>query len=114
MTHAQAQASAGQRVLLGGGEKSLSCFTRNGVEPSRLTEQAHGLAAVGGCAQGLCPSAAERLTRLQVPQPHLLDERIGDVGVAVALANDEVGRHQLVDGRGDVVGGDLAAQRLAE
>ena len=49
-----------------------------------------------------------------MPQPHLLDERIGDFGVPVALANDKVGRNELVDGRSDVVGGDLAAECLAE
>ena len=49
-----------------------------------------------------------------MPQPPLLDERIGDFGVPVALANDEAGRNELVDGRRHVVGGDLAAERLAE
>jgi hypothetical protein len=61
-----------------------------------------------------CGPTAERLARLHVPQPHLLDERIGDFGVPVALANDEVGRDELVDGRRHVVGGDLAAECLAE
>jgi hypothetical protein len=108
MTHVQARAAASKPVRLCGGEVSLSRLSGDEV---KSCIQAIVFARP---APSLPSLPTERLASLQVPQPHLLDERIGDFGVAVALANDEVGRHQLVDGRGDVVGGDLAAQRLAE